>query len=68
MDNQFKLYSADNGENFALFDLLNDPGETTDIASDNPQKIAKLSQNLENWLISCEESSHGLDYNRTSKK
>lgn len=62
MDNQFKLYSADNGENFALFDLLNDPGETTDIASDNPQKTAKLSQDLENWLVSCERSRQGLDY------
>ncbi|WP_163379737.1 sulfatase [Cyclobacterium sp. SYSU L10401] len=62
MDNQFKLYSADNGENFALFDLLNDPSESTDIALDNPQKTAELSQELENWLISCEESNQGMDY------
>ncbi|WP_162340540.1 sulfatase-like hydrolase/transferase [Cyclobacterium salsum] len=62
MDNQFKLYSADNGENFALFDLLNDPSESTDVALDNPQKTAELSQELENWLISCEESNQGMDY------
>ncbi len=62
MDNQFKLYSADNGENFALFDLLNDPGETTDISLDKPQKAAELSRNLKNWLISCEESNQGMDY------
>jgi hypothetical protein len=62
MDNQFKLYSADNGENFTLFDLLNDPGETTDISPDKPQKAAELSRNLKNWLISCVESNQGMDY------
>lgn len=62
MDNQYKLYSADNGENFALFDLLNDPGETTDISPNKPQKTAELSHNLENWLISCEDSNKGMDY------
>lgn len=62
MDNQFKLYSADSGENFALFDLIHDPGETTDIAAAHPQKVAALSGELENWLLSCEKSNRGADY------
>ncbi|MDN3686239.1 sulfatase family protein [Cyclobacterium jeungdonense] len=62
MDNRFKLYSADNGESFALFDLQNDPGETIDIAAANPEKVAALSGELENWLISCEKSNRGMDY------
>ena len=62
MDNQFKLYSSDNGKNFALFDLLNDPGETTDIAAGHPQITALLSKELEDWLISCERSNRRFDY------
>ncbi|HSI78314.1 MAG TPA: sulfatase-like hydrolase/transferase [Lunatimonas sp.] len=62
MDNQYKLYSSDNGENFALFDLFNDPGETTDIAVAHPQTTSRLSNELRDWLISCEESNTGADY------
>jgi len=64
MDDQFKLYSADNGENFTLFDLLNDPGETTDIADLHPQVTSRLSDALADWLISCAESNRGLDYQK----
>jgi len=64
MDNQFKLYSADNGEHFALFDLLNDPGENTDIASVNPRITSRLSSELKEWLISCEKSNRGMDYQK----
>lgn len=62
MDNQFKLYSEDNGSNFALFDLLHDPGERTDIAAANPRKVSDLARKLEYWLISCETSNQGMDY------
>lgn len=62
MDNQFKLYSSDDGENFALFDLFNDPGENANIASAHPQITARLSKELKDWLISCEKSNRGKDY------
>ncbi|MEX0882027.1 MAG: sulfatase-like hydrolase/transferase, partial [Cyclobacteriaceae bacterium] len=64
MDNQFKLYSGDNGENLALFDLLNDPGETTDISAEHPQVITRLSRELADWMISCENSNRGMDYQK----
>ncbi|SHN33042.1 Arylsulfatase A [Cyclobacterium lianum] len=62
MDNRYKLYSSDNGDNFALFDLYEDPGEATDIASSNPQIVSAMARELKNWLISCEESNRGMDY------
>jgi arylsulfatase A-like enzyme len=62
MDNQYKLYSSDNGKNFTLFDLHKDPGETMDIAAANPQKVEQLKRELNNWLLSCEKSNRGADY------
>lgn len=62
MDNQYKLYSSDNGESFALYDLLNDPGENADIASIHPLITSRLTNELKDWLISCEKSKRGMDY------
>ncbi|WP_439484471.1 sulfatase family protein [Cyclobacterium plantarum] len=62
MDNQFKLYSADNGENFALYDLFNDPGEKKDVSKAHPQVTSRLARELAVWLNSCEESNQGKDY------
>ncbi|MBD3631127.1 MAG: sulfatase-like hydrolase/transferase [Cyclobacterium sp.] len=62
MDNQFKLYSADNGKNFVLYDLFNDPGEKKDISKAHPQVTSRLSRELAEWLISCEKSNREKDY------
>lgn len=64
MDDQFKLYSSDNGATFALYDLLNDPGERVDIASKHPDIVSRLSQELKEWQTSCNESLEGMDYGK----
>ncbi|MBI3118115.1 MAG: arylsulfatase [Candidatus Hydrogenedentes bacterium] len=33
-----------------LYDLLKDPGETTDISSENPEMVARLRQEYEAWF------------------
>jgi len=50
-----------NGE-FQLFDLLADPGETTDIAAKHPDVVSEMSQQLDAWLKSCRRSASGGDY------
>jgi arylsulfatase A-like enzyme len=62
MDNQFKLYSADGGQTYELYDLVDDPGERNNISANHPAKVNDLSLKLKNWLISCEESNSGGDY------
>jgi hypothetical protein len=62
IDNQYKIYSADDGLHFELFDLFNDPYETSDIAATHPETVERLKKGLERWLASCEQSKMGMDY------
>ena len=47
---------------FQLFDLLADPGETTDLSQDHPELVKQYRRNLEAWIQSCDNSSQGNDY------
>lgn len=62
MDDQFKLYSGDEGKTYELYDLLNDHEEKKDISPENPEKVNDISLQLKKWLIYCEESNSGGDY------
>ena len=59
-DNEYKLYSADLGETYELYDLLNDPFETQDIAADFPETVQSRKKALNNWRESCRESCRRL--------
>ncbi len=45
-----------------LFDLLADPSETQNIASQHPDIAAKMKQELIQWQASCKKSDSGGDY------
>ncbi len=60
--NQFKAYSSDQGENFELYDLLDDPGENTDLSSKFPDIVAEYKELLMKWQKSCQNSLAGADY------
>ena len=45
-----------------LYDLVEDIGETTDIAADHPQIVARMSDQLRQWQASVERSLSGADY------
>jgi arylsulfatase A-like enzyme len=75
-DNRFKLVHIPDGSSegndrsrrvpsdsreFLLFDLLADPGETTDIAAEHPQVVARLTRALRDWQQSCRASADGQD-------
>ena len=61
-DNRYKLISTDEGENFALYDLLQDPAETNDIADQNPDIVEKMKDELKEWRQNCQDSFDGKDY------
>jgi hypothetical protein len=61
-DNRYKIYSKDDGKTFMLFDLLEDPAESMDIAADKPQILHSMKAALATWRQSCKNSLAGKDY------
>jgi len=45
-----------------LYDLSKDPKETTDLAAQEPERVAKMKAELEAWKASVENSLTGADY------
>jgi len=45
-----------------LFDLLEDPGETNDLAAEKPQILQSMKATLVKWRKSCQNSLAGKDY------
>jgi len=61
-DNQYKLYSADNGVTFELYDLMDDPYEKNDLAASKPERVDVMKTQLQAWIESCHRSEAGNDY------
>jgi arylsulfatase A-like enzyme len=45
-----------------LYDVVKDPKETTDLAAQEPGRVAKMTAALEAWKASVEKSLAGADY------
>ena len=56
----------DNGtaplEKWELYDLVTDPAETTNLASDQPEIAKQMKSQLTQWKKSCRASNQGADY------
>jgi len=61
-DNRYKLISTDSGVTYELYDLIDDPGETKDLAAENPEIVQVMKAILEQWRASCQNSLAGNDY------
>ena len=61
-ENRYKIYSANGGKRFELYDLLEDPGETNDLAGEKPEVVQRMSRTLGAWRDSCKASLEGKDY------
>ena len=61
-DNRYKIYSNDGGKTYILFDLLDDPGESNDLAAEKSEVLDAMKMKLEKWRASCKESLAGRDY------
>ena len=62
IDNRYKIYSKDKGENFELYDLIDDPSETNDLAGEKTEIVSQMRAALEEWRASCKNSQAGDDY------
>ena len=62
INGRYKLYSQDKGISFKLFDLLQDPGETTDISAQYPSLKESLIGDWVDWDKSVMSSMNGSDY------
>jgi len=60
-DNRYKIYSKDNGKTYMLFDLIDDPGESRDLATEKSQILQSMKATLEQWRKSCRDSLEGKD-------
>ena len=61
-DNRYKLMAGKNGKE--LFDLTEDPGESRNIANDNPAIIERMGKDLDAWIASVNRSKTGADYRK----
>lgn len=50
-----------------LYDISRDPGETTDLATQEPGRVLKMTAALETWKASVEKSLAGEDYRTIGK-
>jgi arylsulfatase A-like enzyme len=62
IDNRYKIYSKDSGKTYALFDLIEDAGESRDLAAEKPEILRAMTETLEKWRASCRNSLAGEDY------
>jgi arylsulfatase A-like enzyme len=64
VDNRYKLSTWGDAGNprVSLFDLLADPGEKTNIATQHPDVVKRMTAELETWQGSVERSLSGADY------
>lgn len=64
IDGQYKLMPVKKSRSakWQLFDLDTDPGETTDVSADHPDRFAQMIQRAEEILASVEASRAGKDY------
>nr|WP_299069421.1 sulfatase-like hydrolase/transferase [uncultured Allomuricauda sp.] len=59
---KYKIYSANEGDSFELYNIDEDPGETKDLAEANTEKLGELSESWKSWKKSQEKSAKGEDY------
>lgn len=65
IDNRYKLIADVDEENFAspmLFDLLEDQGESQDLAAERPEIVKSMTAQLVAWRAACVRSRDGADY------
>lgn len=61
-DNRYKLMVT--GKEKHLYDLIEDLGETKDLAKEKPEVVARMSKILEDWTASVNKSKAGGDYEK----
>jgi len=63
VSHRYKLISKDQGQSYELYDLIEDEKEEHDLLKEKAQIAARMQKELNEWLLSLENSSKGKDYN-----
>ena len=51
------IVNGPDGPEVALYDLDEDPGETTNLAADEPERVAAMGDALDDWRFEVEEGA-----------
>ncbi len=62
MNNEYKIYSADKGQHFELYNISNDPQEENNIAEEEPEVLSSMVTIWNKWKTSQENSAQENDY------
>jgi arylsulfatase A-like enzyme len=64
LDGNWKLHRLGGAgpPRYALYDLAADPQEATNVAADNADRVAKMTEQLAAWQVSVARSLNGKDY------
>jgi hypothetical protein len=65
IDGDWKLHRQENKQGkvaWELYNLANDPAESTDLVASEPRRVKSMKSALENWLASVVRSLNGDDY------
>ena len=57
VDDTYKLISKDQGQTYELYNLIDDPGEATDISQEEPERTEAMRSALEEWISSWNGST-----------
>ncbi len=60
VEDRYKLLRR--GDHTFLFDLIQDPSESKDIAADHTKLVNRMQRELNQWIDSCRHSNQGGDY------
>jgi len=60
--NRYKIYGKGKSPKYELYDLIEDPGEQHDLATQKPEIARQMAATLERWRASCKSSLAGRDY------
>ncbi|MBS3764099.1 MAG: sulfatase-like hydrolase/transferase [Planctomycetes bacterium] len=61
-NNRYKIYSPNEGEDYELYDLIEDKEESRDLAPEHPGIVEKMAPQLKEWCQSVQDSLDGKDY------
>jgi len=62
IDNEYKIYSDDGGQHFALYNIRNDMSESNNLANEQPEKLNEMVAYWNQWKESQLMSASGKDY------
>lgn len=62
IDNEYKIYSDDSGQHFALYNIGKDIGESNNLANEQPEKLNEMVAYWNQWKESQVMSASGMDY------